>query len=375
MLSPSSHLHFKNLSHSSSRTPRSLHPIVSRFLWKEPKPSLPFSLSLGEGMASGLIFSMKTLLFSTGVLSTALVLKLSLPSILSCLIYEIPLLYGSLHSWLTPPYLYFVINGIIITIAASSRFQQKEEEVVEPAPIGKIVAVAEAAEIRPVYGLPLKDFEAVVVKSPAEIRPGYGDVDPARFGQPQARVATEKMEEEGEEEFVISRSDYSLSRGNLMEVPSEYSMTMMERPPASARFSHRKNVKASPEGSKLLGVSKPKRHETLEGAWKTITDGRPMPLTRHLKKSETFESYDRARTEAMATSTPVKKSETFKERTGTPSLSPSPGSGKLRRELPSSQDDLNRRVEAFIKKFNEEMRLQRQESFKHYMEMINRGSS
>ncbi|XP_068668756.1 uncharacterized protein [Aristolochia californica] len=304
-------------------------------------------------MASGSIFSVKTLLLSTGVLSTALVLKFSLPSILSFLLYEVPLLYGLLHSWLTPPYLYFVINGIIITIAASSRFQQKGE-VAEAAPSGKIVAVAEA-----------------------EIRPDYVVAEPARFGEPEARVAAGKTDEEGEEkeEFVISRADYSLSRGNSMEVPLEYQLTMTERPPASARFGHRKNVKASPEGSKLLGVSKPKRHETLESTWKTITEGRPMPLTRHLKKSDTFESNGRARTDATETSTPMKKSETFKERTGAPSPSPSPGSGKLRKEPSLSQDDLNRRVEAFIKKFNEEMRLQRQESFKHYMEMVNRGSS
>ncbi|KAG9452752.1 hypothetical protein H6P81_005656 [Aristolochia fimbriata] len=311
---------------------------------------------------------MKTLLLSTGVLSAALVLKLSLPTILSFLLYELPLLYGSLHSWLTPPYLYFVINGIIITIAASSRFQHKEDEAVEPAPAVKVVAVPDpVGEIRPVFGVTSEEFEAVVAKAPAEIRPGY------ESAEPEVEAAAGKTEEdEEEEEFVISRSDYSLSRGNSMEIPSEYAMTVAERPPASARFSHRKSVKASPEGSKLLKVSKPKRHETLESTWKTITEGRPMPLTRHLKKSETFESYARARIEE--TSTPMKKSETFKERTGTPSVSPSPGSGKLRKEPSPSQDDLNRRVEAFIKKFNEEMRLQRQESFKHYMEMVSRGS-
>lgn len=134
-------------------------------------------------------------------------------------------------------------------------------------------------------------------------------------------------------------------------------------------------------GGKSLGVSKPKRHETLESTWKTITDGRSIPLTRHLKKSDTWESHARRNMQIEEQNTPpklMKKSETFNDRIGTDSanskLSPSPGSGKLRKEPSLSQDELNRRVEAFIKKFNEEMRLQRQESLNQYQEMIKRGA-
>lgn len=138
-------------------------------------------------------------------------------------------------------------------------------------------------------------------------------------------------------------------------------------------------------GGKALGVSKPKRQETFENTWKTITEGRSMPLTRHLKKSDTWDSHLRRNPappmdENDNTTTPptqkMKKSETFgdnRSNTNNSSLSPSPGSGRLRKEPSLSQDDLNRRVEAFIKKFNEEMRLQRQESLNQYQEMIRRG--
>lgn len=130
----------------------------------------------------------------------------------------------------------------------------------------------------------------------------------------------------------------------------------------------------------MLKVSKPKTQDTLESTWKTITEGHSMPSTRHLKKSDTWNSQSHRNNSPLMDRNGVppnrkqmKKSETFSERSKTPA-SPSPGSGNLRKEPSLTNDELNRRVEAFINKFNEEMRLQRQESLRQYQEMISRGA-
>lgn len=182
----------------------------------------------------------------------------------------------------------------------------------------------------------------------------------------------EKKEDIG---FVISRSSWSPSPRTSTEIPKESSLSV-EKPPVSVRFSHRKTVRSSPEAGKALGVAKPKRHDTLESTWKTITDGRPIPLARHLKKSDTWETHGRHQhtagpQEPKPNSPKMKKSETFKERNTNTEMG-SPVSGKLKKEPSLSHDELNRRVEAFINKFNEEMRLQRQESLNQYKEMVNR---
>ncbi|KAB2060493.1 hypothetical protein ES319_A10G022400v1 [Gossypium barbadense] len=326
--------------------------------------------------ASTWMLSLKVLLISSGVLSIALGLKLSVPLVMEFSVSQAPLLWSTFRSWLKPPYLYFVINGIIITIVASSRFHQnngeneKTEELMQQQPRSKILV-----EKRPDLEYEMKsslDFDAVetVVYEQKEI---VQEVKTTVF---EAETNVTVVDDgDGGDVFAISKSEWNPPRRmDLSEIPLDV-LFPVEKPPASSRFGHRKPVKANPEGGRALKVAKPKRHETLENTWKMITEGRAMPLTRHLKKSDTFENHGREiNVETMADSPLVKKSETFRDRTNY-QLPPSssPASGKLRKEPSLSQDELNRRVEAFIKKFNEEMRLQRQESLNQYMEMVNRG--
>ncbi|XP_072952370.1 uncharacterized protein [Typha angustifolia] len=296
---------------------------------------------------------------AAAVVWAAVMLRLVGPAIIGFLTAELPVMYGSLLGWLTPPYLYFVINGIILSIAASSRFHSPSDS-----------AGSEPPPVIPVASRPLEFVEPEL-----EVDVGV-ELTKVVETETEPEVETEKEVEAEADEFVISRSTWSpKQREMITEVPTEDS-NLTDKPLVSVRFGHRKSVKPSPE-SKPLRVARPKRNETLESTWKTITEGRAVPLARHLKKSETWEPRGRAGASAAdeAASPAMRKSETFHER-GTNRGSPAPQSpasssaGRLRREASLGQDDLNRRVEAFIKKFNEEMRLQRQESFKHYMEMI-----
>ncbi|KAJ9562764.1 hypothetical protein OSB04_007924 [Centaurea solstitialis] len=360
--------------------------------------------------------SLKLAVLSATVLSTAVMINLLTPFIMNnTSIPDFRTVWMSLVSWLKPPYLYVVINCIIITIVASSRMHSSK---LDDSPQGQIYVEPRFATDSPplsTFASPQFEPAAVKVVLPVEVEapPQFhhhqpevvrfdggakevvaGDrefVDEVMEGDlrdEDMKVAMEAYEEiftkKMVDKSVISKSSWKPSK--ISEVDLSFPV---EKPPASARFSHRKPTKASPEGGRTLGVAKPKRQDTLETTWKTITEGRSVPLTRHLRKSDTWETHGQSRHNSSDDNNHperMTKSDTFdvskvgggsssrKPPPPTSKLSRSGGSGRLKKEPSLGQEELNRRVEAFIKKFNEDMRLQRQESLNQYMEMINRGA-
>ncbi|CAL5083512.1 unnamed protein product [Urochloa decumbens] len=315
---------------------------------------------------------------------------------------ELPRARAAVAAWLTPPYLYLVINAIIISIAASSRFQSSTgggggrpsaspyapaaaaaagvgdaEEEMEQDGIQPAVALQVPA---PVVAMPVPAIEVAAVEEPVvEMSTAPGEPAPAPV--------------EEDEEFSISRSTWTpRRRGAEPEVEADAEgevapfadlTNSREKPLVSARF-NRKAAKPSPEGSRALRVARPRKEETLESTWKAITEGRGPPLVRHLKKSDTWDTRPGRRPSggvgsgeidpaaAVAPVGAMRKAETFNDG-GAGRSKPAPPA-PVRREPSLGQDELNRRVEAFIHKFNMEMRLQRQESLKHYNDMLGRGS-
>ncbi|XP_024993069.1 uncharacterized protein LOC112526874 [Cynara cardunculus var. scolymus] len=353
------------------------------------------------------------------------------PAMLNLAVYHIPAIWSVILSWLRPPYLYIIINGIIITIAASSRFhhlhnhyhiENQSQPLVDET--NTVLPLDLPSESPPMVILPSFDVvenPPVVYESEhteTEENPTVYESEPPLTDVKTVAVngtdfVADFVTDESEDKFIISRSEWNPPHRMIKPPPperkikSEFISPAREKMLVSSRFSHqRKSAKFNPEGTtsystgvRSLRVAKSRKHETLENTWKTITDGRHIPLNRHLRKSDVFEnnhhhhhhtpsldgySGEHGPAFAAADNNVMNKAETFNDRTAydnenhqrilSSKNSMTSSGGKLRKEGSLSHDELNRRVEAFIKKFNDEMRLQRQESLQRYMDMINRGA-
>ncbi|CAH9107852.1 unnamed protein product, partial [Cuscuta europaea] len=305
--------------------------------------------------ASSSAFLVRILLISTTVVSAAVMLKIFESPITEFLVRDLPSTWNAVVSWLRPPYLYLVINCIIITIAATSKLQVMTDNDEIPAPPPDTPVEVHSVTLRSKeIQAPAVDFTGInphyddfilnnqspvvlpevsaanrnsVVYQDTVESPPYRHVNSVVQQRVEAcNVPEEEVDgDEKEDEFIISRSPWMpLSRKD-----SSGYVESAEKPLASSRFSHRRNAnKSTPDGGKSpLAVSKPKRQDTLESTWKMITEGRGMPLTtRHLRKSDTYGSQNPLR--PISPQKKMTKSETFNN-------DRSPGNGDVCKSSPS----------------------------------------
>ncbi|CAK8530467.1 unnamed protein product [Lathyrus sativus] len=260
------------------------------------------------------MLSLKLLLIFTAVTFTALGFKSSLPLATT----HLHLLWTFFLLCFTPPYLFFTLNAIIISILVSSKFHQ------------------------------------------SNIQPNHPMLDPTILVSNNVLLDDSPTSKDQEVEEATKQIDLENLLPEMIKSPDN--IPMIDKPLVSSRFINRKPLKSTPEGGKALKVAaKQKRHETLENTWKTITEGRSIPLSRHMKKYDTWQNrYDAG---------PHQLEDSVSDFNLNKSV-------RLRKEPSLSQDELNQRAEAFIRNFNQQMRLQREESLlNHYQNMINRGAS
>lgn len=229
------------------------------------------------------MMTVKAVLISSGVATMALLLKLSVPVAVDFSVSRVPTFWNSLLSWLKPPYLYVVTNGIIITIVASSKYYRRhhdrdeEDEIVvyggggykihtEDSIVNQHQASPRILEVKDLdtgahFGFVVANPEAEELESEAVTAVVYDDEE-EKITDTVATAEEDEIEEELKSVIMVENSDLVESdvisspisdRNNLppMMIESE-NLPPIEKPLVTSRFGHRKLMKASQEGTDLI---------------------------------------------------------------------------------------------------------------------------
>lgn len=239
-----------------------------------------------------IVSSVKIILMSTGVLSISILLFMSMPTFFSSATatatVDLPSFVSTLRSWLRPPYLYFIINAIILAIVATSRLHHNHHtnhhEVHHAPPpafklpnqpqhhheIHDVISVRADHQFSP-YGGGVVSVAEVVVDNVVGAA-FYNDVVSVkdvevveRVVEREKRVVEEDVVikgtrvEEEEESMVVKRSTWTPPPSLTPQLKRQVKFSpelLSEKPPASSRFGqHRRPAKAKPslaEGNQLL---------------------------------------------------------------------------------------------------------------------------
>uniref|UniRef100_A0A1J3H092 DUF4408 domain-containing protein n=1 Tax=Noccaea caerulescens TaxID=107243 RepID=A0A1J3H092_NOCCA len=319
-----------------------------------------------------------------GVFSAATAVIFTVPSVSHFVISCFPIIYDNTVFLLKPPYLYLVINCIIVSILATSKLTYKSfddsgfSQVVTPITVVPVPSDIDTGYLNLVHVA--SDYTGFV-ENDAPVDPLVEDVRKIIEVVSDDKLTTvdEGEGQQTETEKPIPSSDSPEPEAEKPKPTNDSpEITIRKHSRKPPRFGQQKSLKTSPEGGggnkkSGLGETKPpRRQDTLETTWKKITEGRSTPLTKHLTKSDTWQ--ERTHVQSSSEKGGLTKSENLDDINAATEEEEETRKTRLKREASPGQEELNRRVEAFIKKFNEEMRLQRLESLAKYNEMVNGGA-
>ncbi|MCO5586699.1 hypothetical protein L7F22_040641 [Adiantum nelumboides] len=191
-----------------------------------------------------------------------------------------------------------------------------------------------------------------------------------------------------EELNVISENATEMAYKNLASYDKQNSSEQwcssanQERPLASRHFSHKRTTTRMHGCNSPLKISRPnvRRGDTLDATWKAICEQKSKhasPSYRHRvagrsRRGDCHMAPNVVEDDCHSKEARVACFSPSKQRQRVPSSSTS--SLAKRRDPSMSRDELNARVESFISKFNQQIKLQRQESLLNQIRLVKRGA-
>lgn len=312
-------------------------------------------------MMQGIIKALEVLFISVGMVFTLLMLKVAVAPYSSLAAFRD--VTRSLIS--SPLYICLAINFMIMLIAVSSTFHRQEND----------------------------HRDTGILESPPPAPPRAATTPPPP-PPPALNITTKRkctklinsVEKETISDGGLGSEVHGIEKplNSLDSVPPDSVHTVIEEnqittpPPRGKGKEIIYVVEESIDTQNQINDTENEEADSIEATWNAITGGGTRkPKKKQLKKSETWDvpplnttAMHRLDSEEILPTTPawkeLRKSETFND-----AVSVTRRGGLIRRDPSMTLEEFNQRVEAFIKNFNNYMRLQRQESEQRFLDTIN----
>ena len=283
-------------------------------------------LLTNKGTIERAIWASKLALLCVGAISTATLFRAAvMPHVLHLALSTVPQIWVSSRtsSWASPLYIYLAVNFIIAAIALSSMTFRRQHHRNVP-----------NTDPKPSFGNNFSHSSSVYLEKTSSWD-RFHMVQEAKAYEESWTLEKDKVKDNDKDEDEDEDEIEVFNGGDEEGPPEEH-----------------------------LG-----EESSMDETWKAIMDknqrrgvlGRSETMAAAARRLERAEGEEEEVAAAAAARKEMRKLATFSDRVS------------LIRDKSMSPEELNLRAEAFIKKVNNDMRLQRLESEQRYMDMVNRG--